>query len=490
MNKKQLFRHSLFLLFLLSLAACGTSDTVTVVQDRPQTITPGDTADVDTDEEFQEISIGITDSVENFDPLFADNLSTKRVLSLIYDGLFTLDRSGEVIPAIADEVSVSDDGREYRIKIKSNLFFHDGPAFQSGIGRRLQASDIKWAFERAARAGVPTTASELLMNIEGYSSFAKEQRQLFESRKRVLEEVSGIVVEDSRTIVFLLAEPDEDFLKKLASPYLFIYPREAIQSGDNSLSNRPLGTGAYIFRDKTDDGKITLAKDDSERAANRLDQPRVNRIDFIIGSKERTLFQKFARGDIHWIPEIGPEISLQLTDGEGNLGTTYRDIYRITQSSAERSLYFYFNKSDRVNLPWLKNRLYEADFSSIGLHATLKKNEHEDGFENNQDPDSTYLVAYTEDIFARNFIVRLQREFIEPDASLNLFELRVPTNRTAMYVKMGDSFHDRLIQRDADFWTKMSIPVTGLYLPTVYGVAENNVPWKLFMESIRVPEQD
>jgi len=490
MNKKQIFRHTLLLLLLISMGACGTSDTVTVVQDRPQSVTPQDTADVYTDEEFQEITIGITDSVDNFDPLFADNLSTMRVLSLIYDGLFTLDRSGEVVPAIADDISVSDDGREYRIQIKSDLFFHDGPAFQSGIGRQLQASDIKWAFERAAQAGVPATASDLLMNIEGYSSYTKEQRELFEPRKRVLDGVSGIVVENSQTIVFLLEEPDEDFTRKLASPYLFIYPRESINTGDQNLANRPVGTGAYTFREKTDDGRITLAQDRSENATNRLEQPRINRVDFVIGSEERTLFQQFARGDIQWIPEIGPEISLELTDGQGNLGTSYREIYSITQSQSARTLYFYFNHSDQVNLPWLKNRLNEAELTSIDLHATFEMNEHGGVFESDQEPDSTYLISYTDDIFARNFISRLQRDFIEPDASLNLFELRVPTDRTAMFVRSSDSFHDPIIQRNSEFWTKMSIPVTGIYLPTVSGIQDSEVPWKLFLESVRVPEQD
>lgn len=489
MNTKQLFRNALFFALLIGFSACGTSDTVTVVQDRPGTVTAGDTADADTDELFQEITIGLTDSVENFDPLFADNLSTMRVLSLIYDGLFTLDPSGEVVPAIADEVSVSDDGLEYTIQIKSDLFFHDGPAFQSGIGRRLQASDIKWAFERTARAGVPTTASELLMNIEGYSSYAKEQRQLFEDRKRVLDEVSGIVVENPQTLVFILEEPDEEFTRKLASPYLFIYPREAVQTSGRGLSGNPVGTGSYTFRERTTD-RITLSLDNSERAESRLEQPRINRVDFMTGNQERTLFQQFVRGDIHWLPEIGPRTSQQLLDEEGNLQSTYGDEYEITQTDAERTIFFFFNETDDVNLSWLRERLYRADLSALDIHASFEQGEEPEEFERNSVPDSSYLIAYTDDIYARTFLSLLQNEFIEPDASINLFEIRVPTRQTAMYTISSDSFHDSLIDRNSDFWVKMNIPITGIYLPAVTGIENSTVPWKLFMEPVRVPEQD
>ncbi|MEX0663082.1 MAG: ABC transporter substrate-binding protein [Balneolaceae bacterium] len=490
MNKKLLFRHVLFVALLIGLSSCGTTDTVTVVQNGPQTVTPGDTAAADTDEEFQAITVGLIDPVENFDPLFADNLSTMRVLSLIYDGLFTLDQTGDVVPAIADEVSVSDDGLEYRIQIKSNLFFHDGSAFQSGIGRQLQASDIKWAFERTAQAGVPSTASKLLTNIEGYNNYAKEQRELFEDRKQILDEVSGIIVEDPQTIVFVLMEPDDNFTRKLASPYLYIYPQEAVQTSGENLSMEPVGTGSYMFREKTDSGSMTLSLDTSEHSEARIEQPQVDRVDFVGGTPERTLFQQFARGDIHWIPEIGPQISLQVTDGDGNLQSTYDDLYGVTQTGAERTNYFYFHESGETNVLWLKDRLYNVDLSSIDLHATFEMTEEPENLEITSEPDSSYLVTYTDDIYARSLLSTLQNDFMDSDISLSLFEIRVPTNQTAMYTLNGDSFHDSLFDVESNFWVKMSSPITSLYLPAVTGIEENEVPWKLFMESVRVPEQD
>ncbi|MEX2456022.1 MAG: hypothetical protein WD381_01860, partial [Balneolaceae bacterium] len=198
----------------------------------------------------------------------------------------------------------------------------------------------------------------------------------------------------------------------------------------------------------------------------------------------------FARGDIHWIPEIGPQISLQVTDGDGNLQSTYDDLYGVTQTGAERTNYFYFHESGETNVSWLKDRLYNVDLSSIDLHATFEMTERPENLENTSEPDSSYLVTFTEDIYARSLLSTLQNDFMDSDISLSLFEIRVPTNQTAMYTTNGDSFHDSLFDVESNFWVKMSSPITSLYLPAVTGIEENEVPWKLFMESVRVPEQD
>ena len=190
----------------LFLSGCGTSDTVIVVPDAPRTgIDDRDTIEAVTDD-FQQLRIGITEPVTNFDPLFADNLSTMRVLSLIYDGLFSLDRQGEPEPVIAIEVEISEDGLEYLITINKDLYFHDSTVFTAGVGRRLHANDIKWAFERTAHADVPQYASSLLMNVTGYRNYFLEQRQIYDRTKRVLDDVSGIVVIDQETISISLNE--------------------------------------------------------------------------------------------------------------------------------------------------------------------------------------------------------------------------------------------------------------------------------------------
>ena len=482
-TKQKLYSFSLLLIFALLLHACGPTDTVTVVEDTPRTDRP-ETAEEDTTEEFSQITIGLRDPVDNFDPLFADNLSTMRVLSLIYDGLFTLDENGELKKAIASDYSVSEDGKEYRIKINRDLFFHESAAFLSGMGRRISSSDVKWAFERTAMADVPPTAGNLLMNIEGYETFFKEQRKLYREDQRALDEVSGIRTPDNETIVIRLFEPDPEFLKKLASPLLFIYPREAV---DADLANRPVGTGAYRMRTGQSNDSIVLTKDDSDRAANRLTQPDINRIDFIYAEDEGRLFQEFARGDIDWIPEVGPEIAKNVSDTSYNILPVYEDSYRLSSSSSSyRNTSIYLNNNLKGNLQWLKNRLSEFDGDSYEIRGSYKINTPTVNEDNTGEPDTAYMISFTEDFLVRSFLSTIRSNYLQPDAEMHFFDTRVADSRTAFYTRQSDSFHNPFISSDKDYWIKINSRVMQIYHPNIRGIEENAVPWKLFIEPVRV----
>lgn len=471
-------------LLICLIVSCGTSDTVRVVEEGPRAA-ERDTVRADTTEQFMQLNIGLIDSVDNFDPLFARNISTKRVLSLIYDGLFTLDRSGEVEPAIANQYTVSDDSLTYTIIINRDLFYHDSPAFSSGIGTRIQASDIKWAFERTAHSNVPPEASRLLMNIDGYAEYYEEQRNLYDPDRRALAEVSGIVVENNQTIRFHLYEPDPDFLRKLASPYLFIYPREALQ-GRTNLKETPIGTAAYTFRERAADGTIILSKDDSDYNEARLTQPRINRINFISHDQESSQYRSFISNDLDWIPEAGPETVQLITSQNNELSDGYEEDNISSTKNGYRITEVFFNDSPRVNINWLRNRLATVEPDSIELPGeitiidTLQQNDRV-----LDNPDPRYLVAFTHDIYARSLLTILQQKYLEPDSELRLVDIQVPVSRTALYTRISDNYHHPYLQTGNEPWLRLRSEIIGFHHRGILGINEQQVPWKLFVEEIR-----
>ena len=471
-------------IFML-MASCGTSDEIRTIEDAPRTA-PERAAEADTADQFMEISIGLIEPVDNLDPLFTTNLSEMRVMSLVYDGLLSIDKDGTVEYAIANNISVSDDSLTYTVTINTGLFFHDNAAFMSGIGRRVQAEDIKWVFERTARADVPTPASKLLMNISGYEEFFEDQRNIYDPDMRTLEGVSGIVVEDSQTIRFQLISPDPDFKQKLASPFLYIYPREAVEAGRHSLKSNPVGTGAYQLLSRTDQS-IALGKVNSERENERQRESLLNRIDFAINTSERQLFQDFARGELDWIPEIGPETKRVVLTDDGELTAAYAENYEIT-SAGHRYVQFHLNDAQRINMDWLKYRLTDFDPDTVNtqnavtVHQTPERIEGE----NTGEPDSYYLVTYTDDLFARSLLTKIQEIYLAPDSEFRLSEIRVPVSQTAIFTRSFDSFHQPLISDGREPWITYSPAIIGIYQNEVEGIENHSVPWKLFVEDIRV----
>ena len=476
----------LFIVLFVFKACSTTSDTVTVVQDAPRAATTPET--VEEPEEFVQLHIGMLDPVTNFDPLYADNLSKMRVLSLIFETLYTLDAEGEAVPSIASSVDVSEDGLEYLITIDRDIFFQDSQIFTAGLGRRIHARDIKWVFERSARAGLPPNAAELLMGIRGFENYYLEQQRVFDQEARVLNEVSGIQVLDSERILFLLHERDPDFLKKLASPLLSIYPPEAFAQSRDGLRNQAVGTGPYIMNRIETDGRIVLVRDDSENRGNRAAQPSINRIDIIPFSSESILFQEFSTGNIDWIPEIGPEIMIQVLDSDYNLLPSYEENYKTVHHSVDRVTAFYLHERSVTPRDWLLNRLgllTEEDFMIMGS-ITLQNQQFQitDGAE----PQEQYFVSYTDNLPARVLLNEMHNLIFQPTSSLVFFDIRIPTRRTSIFTRHSDSFHTKWKSLPTDYWLKLDTRIISLMNQNIEGAVSTSIPWQLHIENITVVE--
>lgn len=477
--------YFLMIIAIFAFKACSTTgDTITVIQEAPRAVAVEDTVEVA--EEFVQLNIGMLDPVTNFDPLYAENLSTQRVLSLIYETLYTLDEEGEAVPSIATDIEMSEDGLEYLITIDRNVFFQESSIFTAGLGRRIHARDIKWAFERSARSGLPPYAAELLMGIRGFENFFLEQRRVFDPESRVLDEVIGIQVIDGERILFQLNERDPDFLKKLASPLLSIYPPEAFAQSIEGLRSRAVGTGAYKLNRIEDGGRIVLIRDDGENRANRIDSPSINRIDITSFSSETTLFQEFVNGNIDWIPEIGPEIMLQVLDSDYNLLPSYSDSYQMVHHPVDRITAFYLHDQSITSKEWLHSRLgmlTEEDFSIMGTITLQNQN-----FQLSEDsaPQDQYFVAYTDNLPARALLNELHNLIFQPISSLVFFDIRIPTRRTSIFSLSSDTYQTEWRPLPVDYWLRLDTRMISLHHQKLDGIQSSTIPWNLQINNITV----
>lgn len=486
-HKRYQLNSLLLILAMVFTVSCGSSGDVRVIEDSPQNITERNPKMADSTESFMQLRVGLLEPVDNLDPLFINNLSSKRVLSLIYDGLYTVDTNGEVVQALVQNATVSDDSLTYTFEINSNVFYHDTDVFISGVGRRVQAADIKWAFERTAKATVPDDASGLLMNVDGYQDYFEDQRYIYDSSRRALDGVSGIQVVDSGTIRFRLIETDPDFTRKLASPYLSIYPREALQSQNRSLKSNPVGTGAFGFQQRNGNTLVlTLRQPGSD--GERLTSPRLNRIDFSYFPQESALFQQFASENIDWIPEVGPETKRVVINDDGTLAPGYTNQY-LAHQIGDRRVQFYLNETRRANLAWLRSRLTNISAASINHSGTLSLSgnlSQPDGDVGS--PDSQYYLTYTTDPYARMLMTHIQQEYLAPESEFTLTDIRTPISRTSIYTFSNDAFHESFLPFEANEWMRLETPGYGLSHTHISGIQDSETAWKLFVEDIRVNE--
>jgi peptide/nickel transport system substrate-binding protein len=158
-------------------------------------------------------------------------------------------------PDLADgDAQISDDKKEITIKIKP------GVKYAPPVDREVKSADIKYAFERAFSANVPSGyASSYFADIEGVPS---------EPTKGV-KPISGITTPDDQTIVFKLKRPvAESMVLAMVMPITTPVPKEYAEKYDakspSEYDQYVAFTGPYMVKNDSS-GKV-VGRDPARRS--------------------------------------------------------------------------------------------------------------------------------------------------------------------------------------------------------------------------------
>ncbi|MBR4720046.1 MAG: ABC transporter substrate-binding protein [Lachnospiraceae bacterium] len=173
------------------------------------------------------IVVGIPQDLEDsLDPHKAVAAGTREVLFNVFEGLLKPDENGELIPAVAESYTVSDDGLTYTFTIRNGIKFHNG--------NRVTAEDVKYSIEKSAGM----TGEESL--IAAFSN---------------IKEVSIV---DKSTVAIILKERDVDFPAYLSAVSASIIP------ADNAMPDTTaIGTGPYKYVSRSPQENIVMTRFDS-----------------------------------------------------------------------------------------------------------------------------------------------------------------------------------------------------------------------------------
>ncbi|WHZ34641.1 ABC transporter substrate-binding protein [Sagittula sp. MA-2] len=144
----------------------------------------------------------------------------------VFEGLTKFTETGAVVPGLAREWEISDDGLTYTFHLVEGATFHDGTAFD--------AEDVVFSLDRA-RAEDSTNA----------------QKQLFAG-------IASVEAVDPVTVKVTLSQPDGNLLFNLAWGDAVIVAPESI----DDIKARPVGTGPFRFEDWRQGDSITLVRND------------------------------------------------------------------------------------------------------------------------------------------------------------------------------------------------------------------------------------
>ncbi len=477
---------------LFLLAGCKQPETV-VVNRNPTTV--ADTSkdqQTNDDATFRKLAIGEYQPIRSLDPLFADNASAMRAVQLLYEGLVRLDADGSVVSGLAESWEVENDSLTYTFKLRSDVYYQDSDIFSTGTGRRMNAADIKYVFERMAKAEVPPNAAQLFMNIQGFDSYYQEQRLVYHPKERNLSGISGIKTPNEQTVVFQLENPDPHFLQKLATPLAVIYPREAV--GQTVDAFTPVGAGPFTFSRRTSDSTLIVSKFQNYYDASDID---INRIDIRPSTSESELFKAMSSGELHLLPQLGPQLMQSNLDNDGNLAEAYRERYDLQNPGGEITYNLRHNSSANLSAESARNiaQLLTADSASYfekfpGNLVTGPATDTTDTTFQSTDIDTQIYSVYSDDPFVRTFMGSLSEMLANYDISLQMSQIRAPTKNTALFV----TSHFPLIPNDR--WSsyeplvEFTVQQLALQRSEIKALNFNQYPWWFDIRGVTLPAEE
>lgn len=162
------------------------------------------------------------------DPANASGDNALAVVGYLYEGLVKVSE-GNVVPALAESYSASEDGLDYIFNLRPGVAFHDGSTLNADV---VVLNFNRWFDPADANRGAGEYAAWL-------ANFAGFKGELTEDGKPK-SQYDGVEKVDELTVLVHLNTVDPDFLTKLANPAFSIVSANAFAQGDG-------GTGAYTF---------------------------------------------------------------------------------------------------------------------------------------------------------------------------------------------------------------------------------------------------
>ena len=166
------------------------------------------------------------------DPALTTDSTAYEIVVELFSGLMRLtdDPNEPIVLDLAENFTVSSDGTVYRFVLREGLEFSDGSP--------VTAFDFKWSWERAA---LPETGSpivkEFLGDIVGINEIVEGEAT----------SADGITVIDDHTLEVRIDAPKPYFIAKLTYPVTFVVNRDNVESGGETWTDDPVGTGPFVL---------------------------------------------------------------------------------------------------------------------------------------------------------------------------------------------------------------------------------------------------
>lgn len=244
----------------------------------------------------------------SLDPAAASNFENIWPVNQLFNGLLQMDDSLNVIPCIARQYSINEDGTVYTFYLRRDVFFHDNVCFKNSKGRRVVASDFVFSFYRLFDSRVSAAAN--LMDVIDQNTRSGYK---------------GFEAANDSTLKIYLKKPFSAFPSVLTMKFFSVIPKEAIDYYKLNFRRNPVGTGPFTFKLWDEGTKLILLKNNHyfEKDEKQKQLPYLDAVAVSFIKDRETAFMELLSGKFDMLSGADAFNTNEVLDKEANL----RDFY-------------------------------------------------------------------------------------------------------------------------------------------------------------------
>lgn len=258
-------------------------------------------------------NLNLDQNLTSLDPAFARNQYAIWMINQIFDGLVQIDSALHTVPSIAKSWEVSEDGLSYTFQLRNDVFFQDDPLFKNGKGRKVNASDFVYSFNRLIDPKVGSSGGWIFSD--------------------KVEDIHNFVALNDSTFRINLTKPFPAFLNLLCTQYCMVVPREVVEHYGKDFRSHPVGTGPFKFKYWKEDEILVLLKNEHFwEKENGVRLPYLDAVKVTFISDKQSAFMNFIKKDLDYFNSVDGSYRDDILTKSGNMTSKYKDKFQLIKA--------------------------------------------------------------------------------------------------------------------------------------------------------------
>jgi len=247
--------------------------------------------------------------ISSLDPAFARDQANIRAVAQLFSTLVRVDENLNVVPLLATDWEISEEGTLYRFFLRTDVCFQDDPCFARSKGRKLTAKDVVFSLKRLCDPAVASPGAWIFKDKLAENGFYAPNDSVFELR---------------------LIRPFPPVLGMLGMAYCSVVAHDAVTYYGRSIGVHPVGSGPFRMKYyRAGDGLILHKNPGYFEFENGQRLPWLEAVHVKFLVDKQSAFLAFLRGELEFLNGIEPAFRDEIFQNGQQLRKEYEQRFTV-----------------------------------------------------------------------------------------------------------------------------------------------------------------